>query len=201
MWHAIYTVQVLENKGGKVWLDMADANQPHFHNQPVTGSRNLNVWCESEKRMSKKWKNEKLINSSLLHPTSSRHLICFQSSIWRKKMMMVHVYLHTFSTVPLRADMYQACLRTPLSLHDWRRTDLMLMTQATCNPYQNISLLSKILEHLICMRINSLDAKLFFCQIPVGADLFFEPGKRRDPSRAFMPVTKKVLEINKKCKE
>ena len=62
------------------------------------------------------------------------------------------------------------------------------------------------------IKLNHLDAKLLFCQTPVGADLifsmlllgadlifanlppgtdlFFEPGKRRDPSRAFMPVTK-----------
>ena len=43
--------------------------------------------------------------------------------------------------------------------------------------------------------------QIIFCQTPVGADLifanlspgaglFFEPGKRRDPSRALMPVTK-----------
>ena len=59
---------------------------------------------------------------------------------------------------------------------------------------------------------NPLDAKLFFCQTPVGArlifsmllldaelifaklppgvGLFFESEKRRDPSQAFMPVTK-----------
>ena len=71
--------------------------------------------------------------------------------------------------------------------------------------------------------MNPLDAKLFFCHTPVGADLifsmlllgidlifanrppgadlFFEPGKCRDLSRAFMPVTKKVLEIKKKCKK
>ena len=61
-------------------------------------------------------------------------------------------------------------------------------------------------------RLNPLDVKLFFCQTPVGAKLifsmlmlgaelifanlppgagsFFEPEKRRDPSRALMPVTK-----------
>ena len=59
---------------------------------------------------------------------------------------------------------------------------------------------------LMSWTVNTLDAKLFFCQTPVGgdlifsmlllgadfifanlppgADLFFEPGKRRDPSRA-----------------
>ena len=65
----------------------------------------------------------------------------------------------------------------------------------------------------VCIHpVNTLDIKLFFCQTPVGADLivsmlllgadlifanvppgadlFFEPGKRSDPSRAFMPVTK-----------
>ena len=46
-----------------------------------------------------------------------------------------------------------------------------------------------------------LDADLIFANLPPGADLLFEPGKRRDPSRAFMPVTKKVLEIKKKCKK
>ena len=44
-----------------------------------------------------------------------------------------------------------------------------------------------------------LGANLIFANLPPGADLFFEPGKRRDSSRTFMPVTKKVLEINKKC--
>ena len=61
-------------------------------------------------------------------------------------------------------------------------------------------------------RFNPLDVELFFCQTPVGArlifsmlllgaelifinlppgaGLFFEPGKRRDPSQALMPVTK-----------
>ena len=60
--------------------------------------------------------------------------------------------------------------------------------------------------------VNPLDAKLFFFQTPVGIDLvfsmlllgadlifanlppgtglLFEPGKRRDPSLALMPVTK-----------
>ena len=69
--------------------------------------------------------------------------------------------------------------------------------------------------------INPLDAKLFFCQtavgarlifsmlllgaelmfpkLPPGAGLFFESKKRR--SRAFMPVTKQVLEIKKKYKK
>ena len=64
-------------------------------------------------------------------------------------------------------------------------------------------------EHL---SFNPLNAKLVFCQTPVGArlifsmlllgaelifakllpgaGLFFEFEKRRDPSRAFMPVTK-----------
>ena len=53
-------------------------------------------------------------------------------------------------------------------------------------------------------RLNPLDVKLFFCRTPVGARLIFSmlllgaelifanllPGKRRDPSRALMPVTK-----------
>ena len=38
-----------------------------------------------------------------------------------------------------------------------------------------------------------LGAELIFANIPPGAGLFFEPGKRRDPSRALMPVTKQVL--------
>ena len=45
-----------------------------------------------------------------------------------------------------------------------------------------------------------LGAGLIFSNIPPGASLFFEPGKRRDPSRALMSVTKSVLEIKKKCK-
>ena len=45
-----------------------------------------------------------------------------------------------------------------------------------------------------------LGAKLIFVNLPPGAALCFEPGKRRDPSRALMRVTKYVLEIKKKCK-
>ena len=44
-----------------------------------------------------------------------------------------------------------------------------------------------------------LGADLIFANLPPDADLFFEPGKRCDPSQAFMPVTKKVLQIKKKC--
>ena len=46
-----------------------------------------------------------------------------------------------------------------------------------------------------------LDAELIFVTLPPGAGLFFESEKRSDPSRAFMPVTKAVLEIKKKCKK
>ena len=75
-----------------------------------------------------------------------------------------------------------------------------------------MTLLKTELMHRLKTGLNTLDAKLFFCQTPVGADLifsmlllgadlifanlppgadlFFEPEKRRDPSRAFMPVTK-----------
>ena len=35
-----------------------------------------------------------------------------------------------------------------------------------------------------------LSADLNFANLPPGADLFFEPGKSRDASRAFIPVTK-----------
>ena len=35
-----------------------------------------------------------------------------------------------------------------------------------------------------------LGAKLIFANLPPGVGLFFEPEKRRDPSRALMPVTK-----------
>ena len=67
-------------------------------------------------------------------------------------------------------------------------------------------------SNIIYVNINSLDAKLNFCQTPVGtrlifsmlllgaelifaklppgAGLFFESEKRRDPSRAFIPLTK-----------
>ena len=40
------------------------------------------------------------------------------------------------------------------------------------------------------LTLNHLDAKLFFANLPAGARLFCEPVKRRDPSRALMPVTK-----------
>ena len=33
-----------------------------------------------------------------------------------------------------------------------------------------------------------LGAELIFAKLPPGAGLFFESEKRRDPSRAFMPV-------------
>ena len=35
-----------------------------------------------------------------------------------------------------------------------------------------------------------LGAELIFDKLPSGAGLFFESEKRRDPSRAFIPVTK-----------
>ena len=41
---------------------------------------------------------------------------------------------------------------------------------------------------IFCMLL--LGAELIFANLPPGAGLFFEPGKRRDPSRALMPVTK-----------
>ena len=66
--------------------------------------------------------------------------------------------------------------------------------------------------NMFVLYINPFDAKLFFCQTPVGArlifsmlllgaelifakllpgaGLFFESEKRHDPMRAFMPVTK-----------
>ena len=46
-----------------------------------------------------------------------------------------------------------------------------------------------------------LGSELIFANLAPGSGLFFEPGKRRDPSRALMPVTKYVLEIKKKCKK
>ena len=46
-----------------------------------------------------------------------------------------------------------------------------------------------------------LGAELIFAKLPPGAGLFFEFEKRRDPSRAFIPLTKEVLEIKKKCKK
>ena len=35
-----------------------------------------------------------------------------------------------------------------------------------------------------------LGAELIFANLPPGGGFFFESEKRRDPSRAFMPVTK-----------
>ena len=34
-----------------------------------------------------------------------------------------------------------------------------------------------------------LSAEVIFANLPPGAGLFFEPEKRRDPSRALIPVT------------
>ena len=96
----------------------------------------------------KKWKN-----SSLLHLTSSRHLIRLQSSFRSKCWCHMSTYLHLQPFFLWRADTYQANLMTSLSLHNWRRTNLILTTQVTSDPYQT-SLSSKYLECLICMRSN-----------------------------------------------
>ena len=41
---------------------------------------------------------------------------------------------------------------------------------------------------IFCMLL--LGAELIFAKLPPGARLFFESEKRRDPSRAFIPLTK-----------
>ena len=41
---------------------------------------------------------------------------------------------------------------------------------------------------IFCMLL--LGAELIFAKLPPGAGLFFETEKRRDPLRAFIPLTK-----------